>query len=855
MTQPTAASRDVLAPPVAATAFGETLDWREIPVFVVNRNRLGALRRLVDWLCAAGTRRVVIMDNASDYPPLLQYYEQLPEGVKVMRLAENHGPYVLWQQGVNKVLDTPYVVTDSDVVPADFCPPDLIAVLLDRLRRWPDAKKVGMALRIDNLPDCYGEADTVRKWESQFWEHPVAPGAFAAPIDTTFALYPARGEFSNEACNVRLGHPYIAEHTPWYVDENALGAEELYYREHTSATFSNWSVAKKDSWVKKSERVAGFSQRAQILHVDGGREYIPGWINAGSGAGRCDIDFDPERCRDRGLPLKDDALDGIHLSHVLEGVRDAQALFDELYRVAKPNAELFIRVLPGARDDAWQHPGQQRAWHEGSFAFFSQTALPVGGGGYTGDWEVKAIRLVDVPGSARELVVTLRAVKPGRPRGGARPVRQVEALPVSDARIDPSFAIATSAASHPAIRLGLPWRLQHYVAMNGPHPLVQSFLQGNKAVEAVELESTAQVTRRQQQAIVLRMTEQARMIPHETTAAYIESLDPQDQMVVEAQVAHYEALFLHTAPLYAGTRPWLFHFESFPSLFMPFMYTGRTTDVDLLAQGFFKLVRTNLESPQCLRIFSHMRGSLEILKRTFDSPAIAAKCRHVPLGISPVAPADAMAKYQQPGLRILFTNSLHQLPSSFYLRGGHHLLEAFARLREHLPDMTLTVLSSVPPDLLERFTPAQLSGVRWIETRVDDAALERLYLDHHLFALPAAGLHSYSLLRALAHGCVPIVSDAPGYEEYTQGIEDSVLTVRGVRAQVYRDEPSGWISDRYAPFLARSESFVQQIHDQVLESRGLPTLREMAQRNLAHCRRHFSLVDSQAAFNRLLPVA
>ena len=450
-------------PAVAAVAaLRDGSDWRDIPVFIVNRNRLGALRRLVDWLCTAGTRRVVILDNASDYAPLLRYYEALPEGVKLLRLTENFGPYVLWQQGVHKVLDTPYVLTDSDVVPADFCPGNLIDTLARQLQRWPDAKKVGMALRIDNLPDSYGDVDTVRKWESQFWEHPVAPGVFAAPVDTTFAIYPARGEFSNEPCNLRLGHPYVAEHTPWYVDEAALSDEERYYREHTSAVFSNWSVAKKDSWVRKSERVAGFAQRAQVLHLDGGREYIPGWINAGvcveehldkslnndpdMSAGHYDIAFDPSRAREQRLPLADASLDGIHVSHVLEGVRDAQALFDELYRVAKPNARLFIRVACGTRADAWQDPAQQRAWTEGSFAFFAQPGQPANAT-YGGDWQLESVRGITANAAAHaadaitELVVTLRAVKPGRRRCGLHPSRQVELQPARDARVDPDFSV------------------------------------------------------------------------------------------------------------------------------------------------------------------------------------------------------------------------------------------------------------------------------------------------------------------------------------------------------------------------------------------------------------------------------
>lgn len=434
----------------AAAAHADGIDWRDIPVFIVNRNRLEALRRLVGWLLTAGTRRVVIMDNASDYPPLLAWYEQLPEGAKLMRLERNHGPYVLWQQGVHQVLDTPYVLTDSDVVPAAGCPQDLVGRLLELLQRHPDAKKVGPGLRIDNLPDSYAEADTVRKWESQFWEHPVAPGVFAAPIDTTFALYPARGEFSNDACNLRLGAPYLTEHTPWYVDEAALSAEERHYREHTSATFSNWSVAKKDSWVKKSERVAAFEQRARVLHLDGGREYIPGWINAGSGAGRFDMSFDLQHARGQRLALDDGVLDGIHLSHVLEGVRDAQALFEELYRAARPDAKLFVRVAHGARDDAWRDDAQQRVWTEGSFAHLAQPVQPEASA-YRGDWSVESIRLVAATrasvdellatrNAVHEMVVELRAVKPARARRALHPAPQVQPTVLTDARIDPRFS-------------------------------------------------------------------------------------------------------------------------------------------------------------------------------------------------------------------------------------------------------------------------------------------------------------------------------------------------------------------------------------------------------------------------------
>jgi glycosyltransferase involved in cell wall biosynthesis/SAM-dependent methyltransferase len=826
------------------------MDWRDIPVFIVNRNRLQALQRLVQWLLDAGTRRVVILDNASNYPPLLQWYQALPPGVNTLLLPDNHGPYVLWQQGVHRVLDTPYVLTDSDVVPASFCPADLIGALLAHLQRFPDAKKVGPALRIDNLPEHYAEVDTVRKWESQFWERPVAPGVFAAPIDTTFALYPPRAEFSNEPCNLRLGRPYIVEHTPWYVDEAALDDEERHYRANTSVVHSNWSVPQKESWVKKSARVAAFEQRARVLHLDGGRDTIFGWINA-SAAGQHDLAFDVAAARRQHLALADDSIDGIHLSHVLADVRDAQPLFDELWRVARPGATLFLRVAHGALGSATP---PARAWYEGSFAHL---ARPTAGAQGMGDWQLERVGVIeDDQGAPQEVVATLTAVKPARATGTLHPAPQPPLQRLRDSRVAPSFERRAPAAAVPAAarpRLGLPWRMAHYRPLNGPHPLVLSFLQGNDAIDAIDLAGDTALQPQADAAIEQRIALQAAALPPAQAASLKQWLPLREQDAAEVQAARYDALFLHTTPLYAGSRRWIFHFESFPSLFMPFMFTGATRAVDLTSQSFFALVRQQLESPQCLRIFSHMRGSLAVAARAFGSAAITAKLHHVPLGIDVVEHDRWAAKFrtEQP-LRILFTNSLHHNPDSFYLRGGHHLLEAFAMLRRQRPDAELTVLSSTPADLMRRFTPQDLIGVNWISKRVDDATLDALFEQHQVFALPAAGLHSHSLLRALAHGCVPIVSDAPGYEEYTAGIEASVLAVQGVRALVYRDEPGGWISDRYAPFIDRNEPLVRQIHDILRTRTDLAELHEHARRNAAHCAAHFTPAASHAAFNRML---
>lgn len=51
--------------------------WRDVPIFINARDRLGVMKRLIDWLLDAGYRNLIILDNNSTYPPLLEYYNNI----------------------------------------------------------------------------------------------------------------------------------------------------------------------------------------------------------------------------------------------------------------------------------------------------------------------------------------------------------------------------------------------------------------------------------------------------------------------------------------------------------------------------------------------------------------------------------------------------------------------------------------------------------------------------------------------------------------------------------------------------------------------------------------------------------
>ena len=210
---------------------------RQFPVFINVRDRVDGLRRLVAWLQRAGQTSIILLDNASTYPPLLDYLTAVQQdGVQVVHLP-NLGYQALWQSGILRQLqvDTPYIYTDPDVVPGPDCPRDVIALCYAVLERHPVLDKVGLALRTADIT-CE-QQETIRQQEAHWQLHRVEPGLTYAAVDTTLALYRGQYHYSLPA-SVRLAPPCELRHLPWYYREDALPADEAYYRAHADNSSS-----------------------------------------------------------------------------------------------------------------------------------------------------------------------------------------------------------------------------------------------------------------------------------------------------------------------------------------------------------------------------------------------------------------------------------------------------------------------------------------------------------------------------------------------------------------------------------------------------------------------------------------
>lgn len=210
--------------------------WRDVPIFINSRDRLNCLRQLLSWLLRAGYRRIYILDNASTYEPLLQYYKEIKEiqEINVIYLP-NLGYKAIWQSGIlNRLsIETVYVYTDSDVVPCPECPQDIVRRLFLLLRQYPFADKAGPGIIFDDI--TFWDRERVQMIHPGFYQVPVGKNVYFAPLDTTFALYrPVRSYriFSS----LRTVDDMMIRHLPWYLDRNHLPEDERYYLEHANSS-------------------------------------------------------------------------------------------------------------------------------------------------------------------------------------------------------------------------------------------------------------------------------------------------------------------------------------------------------------------------------------------------------------------------------------------------------------------------------------------------------------------------------------------------------------------------------------------------------------------------------------------
>jgi glycosyltransferase involved in cell wall biosynthesis len=255
-------------------------------------------------------------------------------------------------------------------------------------------------------------------------------------------------------------------------------------------------------------------------------------------------------------------------------------------------------------------------------------------------------------------------------------------------------------------------------------------------------------------------------------------------------------VFLPSVPFTFGQRPWYIEIEDVTTLFYPYIHNGKTQDLTLQNESYFKIIKILLEEKSCLGIITHMKSTADCLPKLFDSEVIAQKVTYAPLGLD--FSSHSREPQQSETIHLLFTSSWSQDANGFYTRGGIDLLEAYRTLYHKFPrKLHLTLRAQLPDDLPQKYKKIiQECDIEVLSEFLPSAQWKLLLAKTDIYVLPAARIHVVSILEAMAMGIPIIASDGWGMEEYLEDNRNALL-VKGRNGKVTWVDDLGMLRENY----------------------------------------------------------
>lgn len=221
-------------------------------IFITIWNRFTWAIPLFEDFTKAGLT-VIIIDNNSTYPPLLEWYEKSCP-YKVIRMKENNSAWAFFTTSLyQEYRDRYFMISDSDQDISQV-PSDWVNVLMKGLDEKDDnVWKSGLSQKIDDIQTNNPYAKEIYDYEKAFYSNINKFGYYKVWMDLGIAIYDRerRGENpikeGNWYCAVRSPIPYQSRHLDWYVTPETLREEDIYYLTASGRRHQGWLF----NWTKK----------------------------------------------------------------------------------------------------------------------------------------------------------------------------------------------------------------------------------------------------------------------------------------------------------------------------------------------------------------------------------------------------------------------------------------------------------------------------------------------------------------------------------------------------------------------------------------------------------------------------
>jgi hypothetical protein len=209
-----------------------------IPVIINNRNLFTWVVEMVNKIKTyEGVGEIIIIDNGSDYPPLLEWYQTNP---CTIHRAENIGHTAPWQILGDVITNSDYVITDADMGLLDT-PSDTLLYLKDNMDS-SGLDKIGLGLNWGIVKEDSLYYNHIQSYEKNRWDSAHINNIYTdIAIDTTFALYKKGTPYFVGGASTT--YPYVARHYPWeFNQETYENNEEFKYYIKNANTSSSYKT-------------------------------------------------------------------------------------------------------------------------------------------------------------------------------------------------------------------------------------------------------------------------------------------------------------------------------------------------------------------------------------------------------------------------------------------------------------------------------------------------------------------------------------------------------------------------------------------------------------------------------------
>lgn len=227
-----------------------------IPVIVISYNNGVYVDNITRQLNHYDIKPIII-DNCSSSDKtrsILAALEQSGNAV-VARSRHNLGHEVGFLQPVYDILPEIFCYTDPDLQFNENLPGNFLDTLVNLTSEFK-VYKAGFALSLKGhgplkniqvhsrhtKPFLYDEYLSVEEFESRYWVYRLLHEElelYAAPIDTTFAVYRKSNYFGDFHNAIRVAGDYAAIHLPWFSEIDIMSDEDKSYYGNRN-TSSNW---------------------------------------------------------------------------------------------------------------------------------------------------------------------------------------------------------------------------------------------------------------------------------------------------------------------------------------------------------------------------------------------------------------------------------------------------------------------------------------------------------------------------------------------------------------------------------------------------------------------------------------